>query len=265
MVNSIFLVSPVVEEPGCSSDNECPDHLACINRDCRDPCNCGIGAQCTVTNHRPICRCPPGYEGNPQIRCEESGCKSDSECPLDKACHQKQCINPCYIRDPCSVDAECYPANHRAQCRCRPGYELGPGNRCIPIGCRSNEECPLDKACVNRQCVDPCVYQSDCAPSNAECFVMDHRPHCRCLPGFIGDPRVRCERPAPEVQPECRVDSDCPSGLACINERCQNPCTVLSPCHPSAICRVINTVPVRTMICECPPGLIGDGYSQCGM
>jgi hypothetical protein len=62
-------VEPVVEE-GCKSDNECPTHQACINRQCRDPCNCGVNADCKVTNHRPICRCRPGYEGNPQISCQ---------------------------------------------------------------------------------------------------------------------------------------------------------------------------------------------------
>jgi hypothetical protein len=67
------LVEPVIEE-GCKSDLECPDHLACINRECRDPCNCGVNADCTVINHRPVCKCRPGFEGNPQIRCEESKC-----------------------------------------------------------------------------------------------------------------------------------------------------------------------------------------------
>ncbi len=121
----------------------------------------------------------------------------------------------------------------------------------------------MDKACVNKQCINPCIYQNPCAP-NAECFVLSHRPQCRCPPGTEGDPRSYCRPPAVEAEPECRTDPECPSGLACIYERCQDPCRVLSPCHPSAQCRVINTSPVRTMICECPPGTVGDGYSQCG-
>jgi hypothetical protein len=59
------------------------------------------------------------------------------------------------------------------------------------------------------------------------------------------------------------VDSDCPSSLACINEKCQNPCPILRPCHPSAECRVVDSVPVRTMICMCPDGQLINRNSQC--
>jgi hypothetical protein len=67
-------VVPVVEE-GCKSDVECDAKLACIARRCQDPCNCGPNAICEVINHRPICRCRPGFEGNPNIGCEESKCQ----------------------------------------------------------------------------------------------------------------------------------------------------------------------------------------------
>ncbi|CAG0880783.1 unnamed protein product [Cyprideis torosa] len=244
-------VAPVLPE-GCQSDEECPSNQACINGECRDPCNCGVGALCEVINHRPICRCPPGFEGNPNIRCEESGCKSDADCPLDKTCHQRQCVNPCILQNPCAINAECYPENHRAQCRCPPGYEGNPLVQCLPEGCQGDHECPLDKACINRQCVNPCLYQNPCAP-NAVCFVTNHRPQCRCPPGLTGDPRQYCERPIPPPEPECRTDADCGTGLACINERCQNPCQLLNPCHPTAVCTVIDILPVKTMSCECPP------------
>jgi hypothetical protein len=167
------------------------------------------------------------------------------------------------LSNPCAINAECYPANHRAECRCPPGLEGNPRVRCEPVGCKSDNDCPLDKACVDRQCINPCLIGQPCAP-NADCFVLQHRPQCRCPQGLEGDPRVYCRPPEPEAQPECRQDPDCPSGLACINEHCQNPCRVLNPCHPTANCRVINTSPVRTMICECPPGTLGDGYSACG-
>lgn len=38
---------------------------------CRDPCpgSCGIGAQCNVVNHIPVCVCPEGYTGDPFTNC----------------------------------------------------------------------------------------------------------------------------------------------------------------------------------------------------
>ncbi len=172
-------------------------------------------------------------------------------------------MNPCFLKNPCAVNAECYPSNHKAQCRCPPGLEGNPLIKCETSGCKSDSECPLDKACVDRQCVNPCLYNNDCAP-NADCFVLTHRPQCRCPSGFLGNPREYCRRPEPEAQPECFTDPDCPRGLACIDSSCRNPCSTLNPCHPSAQCQVIDTSPIKTMICICPSGTIGDGYSQCG-
>ena len=40
-----------------------------VRRDCVDPCSCGINAQCFVSNHKPVCYCPEGFTGNPEIEC----------------------------------------------------------------------------------------------------------------------------------------------------------------------------------------------------
>ena len=62
------------------------------------------------------------------------------------------------------------------------------------------------------------------------------------------------------VEPECRVDENCPSQHACINERCQNPCRVNNPCIAGQECVVQDTLPTRTIACICPDGfLVGDG------
>lgn len=45
---------------GCESNEECQDSESCINQQCRNPCNCGVGAQCHVIKHRPICSCLEG-------------------------------------------------------------------------------------------------------------------------------------------------------------------------------------------------------------
>lgn len=59
--------------PECTINSECPANQACINERCGDPCPgaCGLYAQCTVTNHRPICTCPLGYTGDPFSNCIE--------------------------------------------------------------------------------------------------------------------------------------------------------------------------------------------------
>ena len=60
--------------PECTTDPECPDHLACIREKCQNPCfttTCGVNAECRVTRHRAICYCKQGYEGDPYRICEE--------------------------------------------------------------------------------------------------------------------------------------------------------------------------------------------------
>ncbi|XP_023336883.1 neurogenic locus notch homolog protein 1 [Eurytemora carolleeae] len=55
----------------CLHDTECPQHLACFDYRCQDPCNgaCGTNSECQVKNHGPICACPTGYQGNPLTSC----------------------------------------------------------------------------------------------------------------------------------------------------------------------------------------------------
>ena len=67
----------------------------------------------------------------------------------------------------------------------------------------------------------------------------------------------------PVPEPECRVDGDCPSRQACLQEVCRNPCTELKPCGRNAECSVQNTLPQRTMVCMCIPGYVGDADVYC--
>jgi hypothetical protein len=66
-----YIGSPPSCRPECVVSSECPSDKACVNQKCRDPCpnTCGVGAQCTVKNHNPICACPAGYTGDPFVRC----------------------------------------------------------------------------------------------------------------------------------------------------------------------------------------------------
>ena len=114
-----------VSPAGCKSDDECPQHLACIRRECQDPCRferCGQNAQCSVRNHRAKCDCLPGYRGNPYEICRQYECLTDPECPTTKACRNEKCVDPC----DCAINAHCTPRNHRGICACDSGYTGDP-------------------------------------------------------------------------------------------------------------------------------------------
>lgn len=78
---------------------------------------------------------------------------------------------------------------------------------------------------------------------------MNDSPSCSCLPEFTGSP--------PQCRPECVSNSECPTQLACINQKCRDPCP--GSCGANANCRVISHTPM----CVCGPGFIGDPFTQC--
>lgn len=49
---------------GCEKDDECGEKDACINALCKDPCACGLNAECSIVNHRPVCTCKVGHKFN---------------------------------------------------------------------------------------------------------------------------------------------------------------------------------------------------------
>ena len=72
----IDLVPPGAIEPisiGCISNDDCPDHAACRNSGCINPCAlddpCAPNANCKVVGHEPVCTCPDGYIGSPTTEC----------------------------------------------------------------------------------------------------------------------------------------------------------------------------------------------------
>lgn len=139
-------------------------------------------------------------------------------------------------------------------------------------------------ACLNRQCINPCTV-NPCA-SNAECHIENHRRTCQCPPAYAGDPFINCYEgiilypfllislpnkqlnvfflhycfPSTEnvVLVECGTNTECPSDKACINQRCQDPCSS-NRCGLNAECITINHHPS----CHCQSGLAGDPQLQC--
>lgn len=66
-----FVGLPPNCKPECVVNSECPQNRACYKYKCTDPCpgTCGVGANCRVINHNPLCSCPQGTTGDPFSRC----------------------------------------------------------------------------------------------------------------------------------------------------------------------------------------------------
>lgn len=100
---------------------------------------------------------------------------------------------------------------------------------------------------IVQQPTNPCI-PSPCGP-NSECRNIGESPACSCKLGYIGSP--------PNCRPECVINSDCQSHLACVLEKCREPCA--GSCGVDANCKVINHTP----ICNCPEGFTGDPFTRC--
>ncbi|XP_029680457.1 neurogenic locus notch homolog protein 3-like, partial [Formica exsecta] len=264
--------------PECMIDQDCISSLACIQKKCLDPCvgSCGFNTNCTVQNHRPICQCYEGYEGDPFSGCAKA--VFPAQLPCDPS--------------PCGANAVCKERNGAGSCTCLPDYTGDPYVGCRPE-CVQNSDCVHTKACINNKCKDPCV---GACGINAQCQVYNHQPSCSCLYGYTGDPLTSCHIPIkppvqgdtcqpspcgpysncrvidnhavcscqpnyigspPSCRPECVVSTDCSPNAACINQRCKDPC--VGTCGVNADCRVINHNPV----CICAIGYSGDPFFGC--
>lgn len=96
-----------------------------------NPCNpnpCGPNSQCHETKDIAVCSCLPEYKGSPPTCRPE--CSTSSECPLNKACNNYKCINPC--NGACGIRAMCEVVNHNPICSCPIDYIGDPFTRCIP-------------------------------------------------------------------------------------------------------------------------------------
>lgn len=218
-----------------------------------EPSPCGPNSQCRVSNEQPVCSCIPGYVGNPP------GCRPEcvvsSECALDKACINQKCAEPC--SGTCGLNTRCNIINHSPICTCLNEYTGDPFTKCTRVirkqmnfrqivtklfGCILAVVNALQQIPLN-----PCI-PSPCGP-NSECRNINGNPSCSCLAGYFGMP--------PNCKPECTINAECSSHLACIREKCQDPCP--GSCGISAKCTVLNHIP----ICTCVEGFTGDPFTQC--
>ena len=274
--------------PECTTNAECPSSKACQNLHCVDPCpaaRCGVNAQCQVVNHIPNCVCIQGYIGDPFTSCrqpplviepvvEEDPCNPNpcgpnsnpprvigdrchctclpemigsppncrpecivnSDCSSETACINRKCQDPC--PGLCGVNAYCRVRNHVPICVCNQGYIGDPFSSCY----RPTTTSPRPEI------IDPCR-PSPCG-INAECRERNGAASCTCYPGLQGDPYVECKH-------ECTINPECASNLACISNKCRDPCPGVCGAHAS--CSVNNHFPS----CTCDPGYTGDPFRYC--
>lgn len=215
------------------------------------PSPCGPNSQCRVVNTHAVCSCVSEYTGLPP-NCRPE-CTISAECSQDKACMNQKCVDPC--PGTCGSNARCQVLNHNPICSCSPRYTGDPFVQCFLE--RSENHFNLFKERIpifhilepesDPPTGDPCV-PSPCGPYSA-CRVVGNLPACSCLPGYIGK--------SPNCRPECTINAECPSNLACINEKCLDPC--IGSCGINSICTVVKHNPV----CQCKNGYSGDPFSAC--
>ena len=217
-----------------------------------DPCEpnpCGENANARDVGDRCQCTCFPGMIGQPP-NCRPE-CQVNADCPLDRACLTRKCLDPC--PGLCGVNAQCNVNNHVPICVCSRGFFGDPFTQCR----RSIEIIPQTKLsylikflATTRapEIIDPCN-PSPCG-INAECSARNGAASCSCFSSMEGDPYIACKH-------ECTVNTECPSHLACINNKCRDPCPGVCGAH--AYCRVTNHFP----ICKCDAGYIGDPFTSC--
>lgn len=94
---------------------------------------------------------------------------------------------------------------------------------------------------------EPCN-PSPCGPYS-KCRSLGDAPACSCLENYIGQP--------PNCRPECITSSDCSRNLACVQQKCINPCE--GKCGSNALCQVVSHV----IQCLCNEGFTGDPFESC--
>ena len=122
--------------------------------------------------------------------------------------------------------------------------------------CITDDDCPYDKQCKDKECKDPCL--SILCGSRAECKAEYHKAVCFCPRGMQGNPLISC------VEVGCTSNSDCS-----LNEKCDYvpssnkkdclPLCTRNPCAAGASCTAQN----HRETCTCDYPLQGDGYISC--
>lgn len=217
----------------------------------QNPCNpspCGPNSQCREFNQQAVCSCVPGYIGSPPTCRPE--CVVSSECQLNEACTNQKCIDPC--PGTCGIGALCQVVNHNPICSCPAKFTGDPFSRCTQMS--KLQIFSTNNVSICYFLVETVIPVNPCQPSpcgpHSQCTISPSgSSSCACLPELIGAP--------PNCRPECISNSECSSHLACINQKCKDPCPGI--CGLNAECRVVSHTPN----CVCISGYNGNPMIQC--
>lgn len=218
----------------CDGFCPCDDSGYCISL-CEVNSDCSCGEKCINGGCRSVCsarnRCPE------RQLCVQGvcvpGCNSNRDCGDDMLCSDKQCVKPCQEKS-CGKNAICLATRHRAVCSCPSGYTGDPLTNCKPYECQKNNDCGSDEQCdiSEGKCKNVCL---NACGLNAVCRSVERTVQCSCAPGYIGNPKVECSKPA---------------AGSCLR----------NPCGVSARCRDLDD---GSYECTCPPNCAGDPLKQC--
>lgn len=249
----------------CHIEADCACGETCANGKCRNKCSshhtCAQGQICTKG------ACLPG-------------CRSSNDCASTEVCTNKKCQDACKEPNGCGQDALCRASDRRKLCVCPDGYQGDPLIKCVPYECQSDDDCESNKKCsVDGACRNPCLEHKACG-LNAQCRVVERKPHCTCPPGYIGNGLIECKQGGNEdcLKNPCGDNTKCrniPEGFecsclpGCIGDAtkgctCEDPLINLCKtklCGAGAQCRVVNGNKAQ---CYCPPERsAGDPTIEC--
>lgn len=190
----------------CNADNDCSKDKFCHNHMCKIAClvgkPCGDNSVCTSIDHKSVCECQPGFDGDAKV-----GCTAIDYCKAN----------------PCGSNARCKNSRGSFRCMCLNGM-IGDAYK---EGCRPPAECEEDKDCPNNaqcfkeseepKCKDVCE-DVLCGP-NAECNSLNHKSLCVCRGGYKGDPNNLRKGCSP-IPVACDTISDCSPNMYCHNNFC---------------------------------------------
>lgn len=182
---------------GCRTNSDCSSDRSCINGQCLDPCArdgaCGESAVCKIADHRVLCLCPDGFQGDPNKKCTKFECQTNDDCDIQKKCDNGKCRNPCLTSGTCGINAQCRVVQRQSQCSCPPGFNGNPQVECI-------------------QHITPTCTRNTCG-INAVCREVTGGTECVCAHNCVGDPQKGCICPDEHGSPckdiSCGRNADC--------------------------------------------------------
>lgn len=193
---------------------------------CKADCDCGPGkvcnnGVCAVSTPNPNTGCVFNYEcGTGQCvnnRCQAK-CANDMQCGTGDICQAGFCVaNPkpvggCTYNVDCGPNKTCINAACHINCKidadCTNPHDFCDSNICKPDWrrvpqCKDNGGCAMAQECVNAVCRTHCW-------ANADCGSCVNQPVCQM--GY-------CVAQV-EVNPQCKLQKDCPNGQSCVNATC---------------------------------------------